>query len=122
MGAWKFAVWNGAKIGKKAFMSKALPIFERLLTSAAQKSRCGNSDIGEGMLKPRNDNNRGKRYVALSSWRKNTITYKFENFDNDLSEQVQRVEIARAFKLWADASPLTFSEVQGSANADINIK
>ena len=115
---WKFATWNGVKMGKKLFMRK-VRTFERTLARITQKRRCGDPDIGKGAFK---GSERIKRYVAQTPWGKTALTYKIESFDNDLSEEVQRAEIAKAFKLWTDASELTVSEVQGSTPADINIR
>ena len=103
---------------KNLFMSK-VRTFERTLARITQKRRCGDPDIGKGAFKR---SERIKRYVAQTPWGKTALTYKIENFDNDLSEEVQRAEIAKAFKLWTNASELTVSEVQGSTPADINIR
>lgn len=124
MGMWKFAIWNGAKIGKKLFMSKAAPIFKRHLARISKQSRCGDPDIGKGRLQAKKGkkDKLAKRYLTKTPWGKNTLTYKIESFDSDLPVEVQRQEIAKAFKLWSDVSELTISEVQGNANADINIQ
>lgn len=118
---WKFATWNGLKMGKDLFMSKAVSTFERTVARITQRRRCGDPDIGKGAFKGKGFG-RNKRYVPQTPWGKTALTYKIESFDNDLSEEVQRAEIAKAFKLWTDASKLIVSEVQGSTPADINIK
>ena len=122
---WKFAVWNRAKMDKKLFMTNdGLNAIERRLMTMTRQPRCGNPDVGEGNFQPEMEKKRTlvKRYSAQTPWGKNTLTYKIESFDTDLTEEIQRQEIAKAFKLWTDASELTVSEVQGSENADINIK
>ena len=122
---WKFAVWNRARMDKKRFMTnEGLNVLERRLMAMTKQPRCGNPDIGEGNFQPQMDKKgtRVKRYSAQTPWGKKNLTYKIESFDTDLTEEVQRQEIAKAFKLWTDASELTVSEVQGSENADINIK
>lgn len=124
VGMWKFAVWNGARIGKKLFIRNGLAVFERRLRSISTKPRCGNPDLREGKFgqKIRASHTLAKRYFAQTPWGKNNLTYKIESFDNDLTSEVQRQEIAKAFELWTDASELSVSEVQGSQNADINIQ
>ena len=123
-GLWRFAIWNGAKMKKGLFMSKiGLDVFTRRLMSMSKKRRCGNPDIGEGSFQPKMEKRqRVRRYSAQTPWGENTLTYKIESFDDSLPQEVQRQEIAKAFKLWTDASELTVREVQGSANADIKIK
>ena len=101
-------------------MNKAVPTFERTLARILKKPRCGDPDIGTGTFQ--NKRERKKRYVPHAPWGKTSLTYKIESFDNDLPAEQQRQEIAKAFKLWTDASVLTASEVQGSTPADINIK
>lgn len=120
-GMWNFAVLNGAKIEKKLFTRRALPVFKRVLKRFFKKPRCGDPDMGKGIFGGETDMKKNKRYLVQSPWGKNTITYKIESFDNDLPHEVQRQEIAKAFKFWNDASELTASEVQGSTTADINI-
>ena len=56
---------------------------------------------------------------------KTDLTYAFLNFPtDDLTEAEVRQEIAKAFKLWSDASRLTFTEstkTEGPDQADIRI-
>ncbi|XP_028394280.1 matrilysin-like [Dendronephthya gigantea] len=119
-GMWNFAVRNGANIKKKIFKNEAKRVFERILERISKKRRCGDPDIGKGAFGT--GGGIQKRYLAQSPWGKNILTYKILSFDDDLTHEVQREEIAKAFKFWTDASELTVSEVQGTTTADINIE
>lgn len=84
--------------------------------------RCGNNDmVLEGMSAKRR---RRRRYLAAGSrWRETALTYRINNFTPDLSHETTMSEIRTAFKLWSDASPLTFAEVNDpSKPADIEIR
>ncbi|XP_070569780.1 matrilysin-like [Ptychodera flava] len=91
-----------------------------------EKPRCGVEDMIGSAVNGTNTNDtynttfmpRLKRY-ALSSvkWSKTDLTYKFVSFTKDLSIADQKAAIERAFKHWADVTPLSFTEViQGDAD------
>ncbi|XP_071094306.1 matrix metalloproteinase-17-like [Haliotis cracherodii] len=83
-----------------------------------QKPRCGNSDenIFEAVRRRR------KRYLlAPTKWEKKNLTFKMINYTPDMRpEQVQTV-IHSAFKVWSEATLLTFTEVM-HGDADIMIQ
>lgn len=58
-------------------------------------------------------------YRAISAWDKTDITYYFANGTEQLEGDIERDLIRRAFALWSDHIPLTFTEVSSSAAADI---
>lgn len=58
-------------------------------------------------------------YRAISKWDQLDITYFFENGTNQLGGDTERDLIRRAFGLWGDQTPLTFTETTSSADADI---
>ena len=62
------------------------------------KPRCG---------RPDNDANNA---FADTAWRKKALTYYFNNYTPDLSSLQTRSLTTQAFKFWADAAPLHFSE------------
>ncbi|XP_070569982.1 matrilysin-like [Ptychodera flava] len=91
-----------------------------------EKPRCGVEDMIGSAVMGTNTNDtyntkfmpRLKRY-ALSGmkWSKTDLTYKFVSFTKDLSIADQKAAIERAFKHWADVTPLSFTEViQGDAD------
>nr|XP_033770880.1 matrix metalloproteinase-9 [Geotrypetes seraphini] len=76
---------------------------------AMKTPRCGVPDIGyfqtfEGDLK----------------WDHNDITYRVLNYSPDMDEELIDDAFARAFKVWSDVSPLTFTRLY-SGEADIMI-
>ena len=60
-------------------------------------------------------------YRAISTWDKLDITYVFVNGTGQLEGDVERDLIRRAFALWSDQTPLTFTEVSDDSTADIVI-
>ncbi|XP_078357018.1 stromelysin-3-like isoform X2 [Oculina patagonica] len=78
-----------------------------------KKPRCGMRDpIGD---------NRRRRYVTYSKWRKTHLTYYVQPGE-DLTSDQQKEIFANALKFWADVSAMTFSEVSSARNADIKIR
>ncbi|XP_071968104.1 matrix metalloproteinase-9 [Engystomops pustulosus] len=76
---------------------------------AMNSPRCGVPDVGkfqtfEGDLK----------------WDHNDITYKILNYSPDLDPEVIDDAFARAFKVWSDVTPLTFTRIY-NGEPDINI-
>ncbi|XP_071504486.1 interstitial collagenase-like [Diadema antillarum] len=103
-----------------------------LLDEATQEKlsakRCGVEDIvgTAGMGKQQdlrtNGTSRFRRYnTDGTKWSKTALTYYFKNYTPDLTRAQVRDAIRRAFQLWADVSPLTFSETS-DRNADILIE
>ncbi|KAM9296700.1 matrix metalloproteinase-9 [Gastrophryne carolinensis] len=77
--------------------------------AAIKRPRCGVPDIGkfqtfEGDLK----------------WDHNDITYKILNYSPDLDPEVTDDAFARAFQVWSDVTPLTFTRIY-NGEPDINI-
>ncbi|XP_034508860.1 matrix metalloproteinase-9-like, partial [Ailuropoda melanoleuca] len=110
-----------ARSGKQVSLSKALLQMQKQLglnetgqldqsTLEAMKTpRCGVPDVGnfqtfEGDLK----------------WDHNDITYRVLNHSPDLDADVIDDAFVRAFKVWSDVSPLTFTQIY-SGEADIMI-
>jgi peptidoglycan hydrolase-like protein with peptidoglycan-binding domain len=60
-------------------------------------------------------------FVASGArWGKSSITYSFNNFTGDLSNDAVRADIRNALNRWAGVTPLSFSEV-GSGSGDMRI-
>jgi len=60
-------------------------------------------------------------YRAISQWDKLELTYFFVNGTEKLSDNEEQTLIRQAFDLWAQATPLTFTEVSSGSQADIVI-
>ncbi|XP_030848182.1 72 kDa type IV collagenase isoform X2 [Strongylocentrotus purpuratus] len=55
-------------------------------------------------------------------WNKTELVYKIFKFPQNVKKSQYRNEIARAFQLWSNVTPLTFREVNRRASADIDIR
>ncbi|XP_069828068.1 matrix metalloproteinase-18-like [Dendropsophus ebraccatus] len=75
-----------------------------------EKPRCGVHDIGAYETVPKS-----------AAWQKNEITYKIVNFTPDMPQADVESSIKRAFKVWSDVAPLTFTRVY-KGDCDIEIK
>lgn len=58
-------------------------------------------------------------FVTQGAWKKNNITFSFQNGTNDITGNNERNAIRAAFQIWEDYSTLNFTEVK--SNADIVI-
>lgn len=68
---------------------------------------------------PLNESAAISEYRAISKWDNLEISYVFENGTDQLNGDLERDLIRRAFALWSDQTPLTFTEVTNSSEADI---
>ena len=59
------------------------------------------------------------KYRAISQWSKLDINYFFVNDTSKLEGETERDLVRQAFGLWAQETPLTFTEVSSQAEADI---
>lgn len=87
--------------------------------STMQLPRCGVRDkVGFGL-----DARRRRRRYALqgSKWASNELSYRISKYPRRVKDRVAvDKEIARAFKMWSDVSPLTFTHKKtGPVNIDI---
>lgn len=108
-------------------------VIDRRTEELMSKPRCGNLDSG---MRPdsnqvrsdlgREESNRAgrrKRYTqAPSKWGKKDLSFKILNYTPDMEIPVTRDTIMSAFKVWSDATQLTFTEVKAGSNADILIQ
>ena len=85
-----------------------------------EKPRCGVADLGEDQQL--GEDLHVSSYVASTgSWSNPNLTYKFINGTSDLTGVIERDIVRQAFDVWANVTPLTFTEVTGSAEATILI-
>jgi hypothetical protein len=61
------------------------------------------------------------KYQAISQWGKTEIAYFFINGTDKLNGNTEHELVRAAFSLWSNETPLTFSEVTNSSQADILI-
>lgn len=62
------------------------------------------------------------RFVTSGGkWPSNNLTYRFVNGTSDLAGEAERDIVRQAFDIWAEVTPLRFTEVSGSASADFLI-
>ncbi|XP_063807600.1 matrix metalloproteinase-18-like [Pseudophryne corroboree] len=71
--------------------------------------RCGFIDVGQFSTFPGN-----------SGWRNRDLTYRILNYTPDMTRSEVDVAIQRAFQVWSDVAPLTFTRVFDGAS-DIEI-
>ncbi|XP_018411860.1 PREDICTED: matrix metalloproteinase-18-like isoform X2 [Nanorana parkeri] len=71
--------------------------------------RCGFVDVGEYNIFPGN-----------SGWKKSELTYRIVNYTPDMAAAEVDAAIQRAFQVWSDVTPLTFTRIYNSV-ADIEI-
>ncbi|XP_055861397.1 matrix metalloproteinase-2-like isoform X2 [Biomphalaria glabrata] len=87
------------------------------------RPRCGNTD--DFVDDSRGDSEyryRRKRFTTGSSkWPKTNLTFRFINYTPDMPQATTRQLISDAFRVWSDATPLSFKEVVDSS-ADIMIQ
>ena len=66
---------------------------------------------------------RRRRYVKQGSqWHHNNITWNIDCWSTKLSQNVAKTTLTKAFRLWAEVSPLQFSWVDPPASVDITVK
>lgn len=99
-----------------------LPVTGVLDTSTKEmmkRPRCGVKDDMQGT----SDNAKRKKRYALhgSKWSKHYLTYKISKYGKRLKKEDVDREIHRAFTVWSEVSPLTFTKRETGA-VDIDIR
>ncbi|KAE8627632.1 hypothetical protein XENTR_v10007076 [Xenopus tropicalis] len=75
-----------------------------------QQPRCGISDVGNFATFPGNP-----------VWKKKDLTYRILNYTPDMPKDEVDRAIQKAFKVWSDVTPLTFTRIlDGVADIDIS--
>jgi len=90
---------------QKTFGLNQTGILDEATSKLMHTPRCGVRDSG-----------RVKYYDT--AWNKKALSYYYYNYSPDLPRDEQRSTIAAGLKMWADVTPLTFTERNGG---DINI-
>ncbi|XP_068121053.1 matrix metalloproteinase-18-like [Hyperolius riggenbachi] len=95
---------------QKFFGLKVTGTLDHKTVEMMEKPRCGVHDLGQYST------------VAKSNaWQKTDLTYKIVNFTPDMPQADVEYSLARAFKVWSDVTPLTFTRVY-QGDCDIEIK
>lgn len=82
--------------------------------------RCGVADLENG---EEVQINTVASFVASGGkWPNTNLRYKFINGTPDLPDNAEQALIRQAFDVWASVTQLTFSEVTGSASAELEVK
>ncbi|KAI5766542.1 MMP8 [Gulo gulo luscus] len=82
---------------------------DRQTLEVMRKPRCGVPDSGDFMLTPGNP-----------KWEQTNLTYRIIKYTTQLSEADVEEAIKKAFQVWSNASPLTFTKTS-QGEADIKI-
>ena len=62
----------------------------------------------------------GIRLIAGSKWRRTDLTYRISKYPRKIKKSVADREIARAFKVWSDVTPMNFiPKKEGRVHIDI---
>merc|ERR1719219_1762943 len=63
----------------------------------------------------RPDNDAPNAFRGDSKWYKTHLKYSFLNYGQDMSKSSTRTVIKRAMNMWADVTPLSYSETKGTS-------
>ena len=90
---------------------------DRATLNMMRKPRCGVPDVEDGAFESRK-----RRYSTFGSkWSKTHLTYYLQH-GQDLSTATQERVIERALQYWSEVSPLTFSRINDTNNADLKMR
>ncbi|XP_071797357.1 collagenase 3-like [Asterias amurensis] len=100
-------------------------------------ARCGVHDEPDELMDTRIEstdapgeegNQRHKRYAVAGlkyKWDKTNLKYKITNYPDNSKSRITPAQVdqdtERAFQLWSDVTPLSFTKVEGDEQADLNI-
>uniref|UniRef100_A0A7N5JN72 Peptidase metallopeptidase domain-containing protein n=1 Tax=Ailuropoda melanoleuca TaxID=9646 RepID=A0A7N5JN72_AILME len=77
-----------------------------------EKPRCGVSDVARYSITP-----------GRPVWKTNDLTYRIVNYTPDMAQADVDALILRAFNVWADVTPLTFTRLyEGTADIQISFE
>jgi len=121
--------FNSAVMGFQAFAGlKQTGKLNKETMKMVKTSRCGNKDIldeDEDTPRQRALSSRGgrsKRYALQGSrWKTKDLTYKITKYPKGLSKKAVDETIAKAFKVWEDATDLKFTK-KNSGKVHIEIR
>ncbi|XP_051962553.1 matrix metalloproteinase-20 [Xyrauchen texanus] len=91
------------------FGLKKSGLLDQETLAVIKKERCGIPDVENFSL-----------YLGRPKWKSNTITYRIARYTPDLSREEVEKSLRMALKVWSDAAPLRFVQVNDS-KADITL-
>ncbi|XP_063807593.1 collagenase 3-like [Pseudophryne corroboree] len=95
---------------QKFFGMKVTGVLTSETMTMMKAPRCGMPDVSEF-----------RAFPGRPTWPRSALTYRIENYTPDLPSRVVDDAIQRAFSVWSQVTPLTFSRVN-SRQADILIQ
>ena len=117
----------GLRRYQKFFRLPVTGVLDEATVSLMSRPRCGFPDLPRGGGVSVNGGSATGGAVSSftaqgNRWTTNNLTYGFQNFSPDLTQQQIRNALAAAFNLWSQVTPLTFQEVALANNPHIIIR
>uniref|UniRef100_A0A3B3WC35 Peptidase metallopeptidase domain-containing protein n=1 Tax=Poecilia mexicana TaxID=48701 RepID=A0A3B3WC35_9TELE len=108
----KVSIAKALKMMQRQMGLKETGKLDKPTLNAMKRPRCGVPDVADYVV-----------YGGVRKWDHNNITYKILNYSSDMDSDVIDDAFARAFKVWSDVTPLTFTRLlQGVADIMISFE
>ncbi|XP_007544154.1 matrix metalloproteinase-9-like [Poecilia formosa] len=108
----KVSIAKALKMMQRQMGLKETGKLDKPTLNAMKRPRCGVPDVADYVV-----------YGGVRKWDHNNITYKILNYSSDMDRTVIDDIVARAFKVWSDVTPLTFTRLlQGDADIMISFE
>uniref|UniRef100_A0A3B3WXD5 Matrix metalloproteinase-9 n=1 Tax=Poecilia mexicana TaxID=48701 RepID=A0A3B3WXD5_9TELE len=108
----KVSIAKSLKMMQRQMGLKETGKLDKPTLNAMKRPRCGVPDVADYVV-----------YGGVRKWDHNNITYKILNYSLDIDNILTDKVIARAFKVWSDVTPLTFTRLlQGDADIMISFE
>ncbi|XP_016523044.1 matrix metalloproteinase-9-like, partial [Poecilia formosa] len=105
----KVSIAKSLKMMQRQMGLKETGQLDKPTLEAMKQPRCGVPDVANYNI-----------YAGEPKWNHSDITYRILNYSLDIDSNLTDKVIARAFKVWSDVTPLTFTRLL-HGNADIMI-
>uniref|UniRef100_A0A3B3VFS4 Matrix metalloproteinase-9 n=1 Tax=Poecilia latipinna TaxID=48699 RepID=A0A3B3VFS4_9TELE len=108
----KVSIAKSLKMMQRQMGLKETGELDKLTLEAMKRPRCGVPDVANYNV-----------YGGEPKWDHNDITYRILNYSPDMDSNVTDDVFARAFRVWSDVTPLTFTRLfQGEADIMISFE
>uniref|UniRef100_A0A087Y3I6 Matrix metalloproteinase-9 n=1 Tax=Poecilia formosa TaxID=48698 RepID=A0A087Y3I6_POEFO len=108
----KVSIAKSLKMMQRQMGLKETGELDKLTLEAMKRPRCGVPDVANYKL-----------YAGEPKWDHNDITYRILNYSLHIDSILTDKVIARAFRVWSDVTPLTFTSLlQGDADIMISFE
>uniref|UniRef100_A0A3B3U5E3 Matrix metalloproteinase-9 n=1 Tax=Poecilia latipinna TaxID=48699 RepID=A0A3B3U5E3_9TELE len=108
----KVSIAKALKMMQRQMGLKETGKLDKPTLNAMKQPRCGVPDVANYVV-----------YGGVHKWDHNNITYRILNYSLDMERTVIDDVFARAFKVWSDVTPLTFTRLlQGDADIMISFE